>query len=111
MFFIFAIISFSIAYRRASSNGRNGYLWGLIASVAFILSGLSISFGIGVFIGFGIEVWNWQQDTVDIITITGSVLAVIVSFQHYMVNLTVFGSFKRKITGTTSTAVVQLVPY
>jgi len=96
MFFVFAIISFSIAYKRASSNGRNGYFWGLIASIVFILTGLSISFGVGVFVGIGIEAWNWQPNVVDFISITGSVIAVIASFSTTWLIFRFLGSSKEE---------------
>lgn len=80
MFFVFAIISFSIAYKRAKATGRNGYIWGIIAAAIFIGTGLSITFGIGVFLGMGMEFWNWSESTVESYSAVGAIVSVIASF-------------------------------
>ena|SRR4028118_1419861 len=80
MFFVFAILSFSIAYRRAKATGRNGTLWGIIATVVFIGTGLSLSFGISVFLGIGLEIWNWSESVVKTFSIIGGIIPLVFSF-------------------------------
>ena len=80
MFFVFAIISFSIAYRRAKAIGRNGYLWGVIAAATFILTGISLTFGFRIFLGIGIELWNWSKNTIEAYTIISAIISMATSF-------------------------------
>ena len=80
MFFVFAIISYSIAYKRAKATGRNGYIWGIIATTVFIVTGFTITFGIGVFLGMGIELWNWSENIVESYSVIGTIVAVVASF-------------------------------
>ena len=80
MFFVFAIISFSIAYRRAKAIGRSGYLWGVIAAATFILTGISLTFGCRIFLGVGTELWSWSKNTVEIYIIISSIISWVASF-------------------------------
>jgi hypothetical protein len=80
MFFIFAIISFSIAYKRAKVTGRNGFIWGIFAAATFIATGLTFTFGVGVILGIGIELWNWRESIVEGVSIIGAIVSVIASF-------------------------------
>ncbi|MCY7348058.1 MAG: hypothetical protein LH614_17840 [Pyrinomonadaceae bacterium] len=79
MFFVFAIISFSIAYRRAKATGRSGYLWGIIATATFIGTGLSLTFGFSVFLGMGIEL-GWSENTLETYTIICAITSMVASF-------------------------------
>ena len=80
MFFVFAIISFSIAYRRAKATGRSGYLWGIIATATFIATGLSLTFGFSIFLGMGIELWGWSENTVETYTVISAIISFVASF-------------------------------
>jgi hypothetical protein len=80
MFFIFAILSFSIAYKRAKATGRNGILWGIIASVVFAGTGLSLSSGMSILLGIGLEIWGWSETVVTTLSIIGGIISVVLSF-------------------------------
>jgi len=80
MFFVFAIISFSIAYRRAKAAGHNGYLWGIVAATTFIATGLSLTIGFSVFLGIGIELWGWSEKAAETYSVIGAIISVIASF-------------------------------
>jgi hypothetical protein len=58
---IFAIVAAILAYKRASANGRNGWLWALAAAALFIGTQLVISTGAGVLMGFGIALFGWSE--------------------------------------------------
>ena len=80
MFFAFAIISFSIAYKRAEAIGRNGYIWGIIAAAVFICTDFTIPFGIGIFFRIGIEFWNWSESFVENYSIVFAIVGLFASF-------------------------------
>ena len=80
MFFVFTIISFSIAYRRAKATGRNSVLWGIIAALVFAATGLSFSFGMSFLLAIGLEIWDWSETTVTTFSIISGIISLVLSF-------------------------------
>jgi MFS family permease len=77
---LFAIIAAWIAYRRANDTNRNGILWAVIAGVSFIGTQFLVAFGIGAFVGLGIALWGWPENTWNNYELLFTAIAVILSF-------------------------------
>jgi hypothetical protein len=80
MFYLFAILTFFIAYQRARAVRRSGVLWGGVTALLFMITGQTVAFAFTFLAGFGGEVWNWSAVTMDYVTVAGLVLAGILSF-------------------------------
>ena len=77
---IFALISAWLAYKKAKAASRNAILWALIAAGTFIGTQLIITFGAGIILGLGVELFGWSDSIFDAYSIPITVLAVIASF-------------------------------
>ena len=62
---IFIIIVAIQVYRTAKSTGRNPILWTVIAVVGFFAVQFAIGIAAGIFIVFGIGLWDWPESTFD----------------------------------------------
>ena len=77
---ILALITAWLAYKRAKENGRNAVLWAIAGAATFIGTQLAVSFGIGIFFGFGVALFNWSENVVDDYVVPITVIAIIASF-------------------------------
>ena len=73
---IFAIVAAVLAYRTANENGRNGLLWAVIAAALFIGSQLVVTFGIGILIGVGVEIFGWSEAVYEETMVWGPITVV-----------------------------------
>jgi MFS family permease len=77
---ILAIITAWLAYSRAKQHGRNAILWAIAGAATFIGTQLVVSFGIGIFLGFGVALWGWSERVYDDYTAPITIVAIIASF-------------------------------
>ena len=79
---IFFFIAAWLAYKRANENGRNGILWAIITSVAFIAAQFIVGAGIGLII-FAIYGFDGAADEIIsryefLVNIAGIIVSVLV---------------------------------
>src|SRR5687767_12350510 len=67
---VFAIVAAFLAYRKATENGRNGWLWALAAAGVYIATQVVVSMIIGTLLGFGVVLFGWSQETFEKSTFT-----------------------------------------
>ena len=86
---ILSILAFIWGYRKGRDTGRNAWLWCIICGFTFIGTQLIVGGASGVFIGFGIAFWGWQDDLFDklyipieIMCIVASIIALLLVFRY-----------------------------
>ena len=77
---IFAIISAFLAYRKAKDNGRNGWLWALIAAATFIGTQFVVALALGIFLGIILGVTGRTEEDVKMAELAITALAIVLSF-------------------------------
>ncbi|HEX6125025.1 MAG TPA: hypothetical protein VFZ23_06575 [Pyrinomonadaceae bacterium] len=75
---IFAIVAAILAYKKASQNGRNGWLWALAAAGVFIGAQLVVSTGAGFMMGIGVALFGWSESIFDDTLYVGPITVVAV---------------------------------
>lgn len=77
---IFALITAWLAYRKASDRQRNyPILWGAAGAVVYIATQLLVTIGIGLIIGFGIELGRWPETLYDDLSLPITAVAILSS--------------------------------
>lgn len=77
---ILVIIAAWLGYKRASANGRNGWLWAFITALVFLGAQVAVGLGIGILITFGVFAWGWSETAFDDYYIVTNFIAVVASF-------------------------------
>ena len=55
---ILFILAAYLAYKKAKSTGRNGFLWALITAGIFIGTQFFVALGIGLSLAIGVEIFG-----------------------------------------------------
>jgi uncharacterized BrkB/YihY/UPF0761 family membrane protein len=86
---ILAILAFWYGYKKARDTGRNPILWSVICGGTFIGVQLVISFGVGIFIGIGSQMWGWKPDIstglywiVTLVSVVASFVSLMLLFRY-----------------------------
>ena len=75
---IYAIVAAILAYKKASQNGRNGWLLAIAGAALFIGTQLVISTGAGFLIGIGVAFFGWSESMFDDTLYVGPITVVAV---------------------------------
>lgn len=86
---LIAIITALVAYNKAKANGRNGWLWAIVAAVVFIgtqfFTALVIGIGLGILVAIGQASDSIADDgelIINIIAIVASLVASWLLFKY-----------------------------
>lgn len=77
---ILVIIAAIMAYRKAVATERNGWKWAAITSGAFIGTQLIIQLTGGIFLGIGIEFFDWHPSVLETYGLLITIISVVLSF-------------------------------
>lgn len=77
---IFALITGWLAYKRASSTGRNGLLWGAIGIGVYIGAQMLVGLALGIVLGFGVGLLDWPESVFDDYALPTNIVAIIFAF-------------------------------
>jgi len=74
------ILAAFMAYRKAKSTGRNGFLWAAITAGVYIGIQLLLGIGIGLFLAVGVEFFGWSEAVYTDYNLLISAICVVASF-------------------------------
>ena len=75
-----------LAYRKAKETGRSPIKWAAIAGATFIGTQIWIAVGIGLFVGFGEEVWSLPNSFIKTYSLQITVFSLIAcAFTNWLV--------------------------
>jgi hypothetical protein len=77
---ILVLIAAWLGYKRASTNGRNGWVWAVVTALVFFGAQLVVGLGIGILITVGVTVWGWRESAYDDYYIVTNFIALVASF-------------------------------
>lgn len=76
---LLAILAAWFGYKKAKDSGRNGILWAFICAGTFIGTQLLCALGIGLFLGFGVELWGWSPTIYENYSFVINLVCIVVS--------------------------------
>lgn len=77
---ILFILAAFLAYKKAASTGRNGFLWALITAGIFIGTQFLVALGIGLLMAIGVEIFGWSEAVYDDFNFLITAVAIVASF-------------------------------
>jgi len=77
---ILFILAAYLAYKKAKSTGRNGFLWAFITAGVFIAAQLFVAFAIGLFLAVGVEIFGWSEAVYDDFNFLITAVSIVASF-------------------------------
>jgi len=77
---ILFILAAYLAYKKAKSTGRNGFLWALITAGVFIGTQFFAALAIGLFLAVGVEIFGWSEAVYDDFNFLITAVSIVASF-------------------------------